>query len=91
MPAFGPDGIGAKSGHRQGSIEVTEWLFADTSTKAKYRQPILGPVIEALTLLEGAGLLTRRNFGASSDASTYSATRLGEEALANGSVAELLT
>jgi hypothetical protein len=26
---------------------VTEWLFADTSTKAKYRRPTLGPAIEA--------------------------------------------
>jgi hypothetical protein len=91
LPAFGPDGIGARSGHRQGPIEVTEWLFADTSTKVKYRQPILGPVIEALGLLEGAGLLARRNFGTGSGASTYSATRLGEEALTNGSAAEFLT
>jgi hypothetical protein len=42
MPAFGPDGIEAKSGHRQGPTEVTEWLFASTSAKVKYRQPVLG-------------------------------------------------
>jgi hypothetical protein len=87
MAAFGPEGIAAKSGRRQGPIEVTEWLFSTTSTKVRYRQPALGPVIEALQLLDGAGLLGRRSFGgASSSASTYHATRLGEEALADGSV-----
>ncbi len=91
MPAFGPDGIAAKGGHRQGPMEVTEWLFASTSTKVKYRQPVLGPVIEALQLLDSAGLLGRRNFGGDhSSASTYQATRLGEEALTDGSVARRL-
>jgi hypothetical protein len=91
MPAFGLGGIEAKSGHRQGAIEVTEWLFASTSTKARYRQPVLGPVIEALQLLDGAGLLGHRSFGGSnSNASTYHATRLGEEALADGSVKQRL-
>jgi hypothetical protein len=92
MPAFGAEGIAAGSGHRQGPIEVTEWLFDSTSTKVKYRQPVLGPVIEALQLLDGAGLVGRRSFGgANSSASTYHATRLGEAALADGSVAQHLT
>lgn len=87
MAAFGPGGIAAKSGHRQGPIEVTEWLFSTTSTKVRYRQPVLGPVIEALALLDRSGLLGRSSFGsASAGASTYHATRLGEEALAEGSV-----
>jgi hypothetical protein len=91
LPAFGPEGIGAKSGHQQGAIQVTEWLFASTSTKVKYRQPVLGPVLEALQLLDNAGLVGRRSFGgSSSSASTYHATRLGEEALADGSVARRL-
>lgn len=78
MPAFGPDGINAGSGHRQGPMEVTEWLFASTSTKVRYRQPTLGPVIEGLQMLDNAGLLAQRNFGGSnSSASTYHATRLG--------------
>jgi hypothetical protein len=91
LPAFGPDGIGAGGGHQQGAIQVTEWLFASTSTKVKYRQPVLGPVIEALQMLDNAGLLERRSFGGpSSNASTYHATRRGEEALADGSAARLL-
>jgi hypothetical protein len=84
MPAFGPDGIQAGSGHRQGPMEVTSWLLASFSKKVKYRQPILGPTIEALQALDNAGLLERRSFGGGS---TYHATRLGETALADGSVA----
>ena len=41
-------------------------------------------MIEALGVLEHANLLTRRHFGAEGGASTYSATRLGETALADG-------
>jgi hypothetical protein len=40
----------------------------------KYRQPILGPVIEALGVLEHADLLTRRAYGSAGKASTYHAT-----------------
>jgi hypothetical protein len=65
-------------------MEVVAWLLPDASVK--YRQPILGPVIEALGVLEHADLLTRRSFGSRSQASTYHATRLGETALADGSV-----
>lgn len=88
MPAFGPDGIGAKSGHRQGPIEVVGWLLPDASVK--YRQPLLGPVIEALGVLEHADLLTRRAFGNTGHASTYHATRLGESTLAEGTIREQL-
>jgi hypothetical protein len=84
MPAFGPKGINAKSGHRQGPMEVVSWLLPDASVK--YRQPILGPVTEALGVLEHADLLTRRSFGTHGQASTYHATRLGNEALAEGTV-----
>jgi hypothetical protein len=88
MPAFGPGGLEAGAGHQQGAMQVTEWLLADYSTKVKYRQPILRPVIEGLKALETAGLLEARSFGGSgSSATTYHPTRLGEEALAGGSVA----
>jgi len=88
MPAFGPDGINAKSGHQQGPMEVVSWLMRGHSQKVRYRQPLLGPTIEALPLLERAGLVTRRTFGTSG--STYSATRLGETSLADGTVGEQL-
>ena len=84
LPAFGTDGINAKPGHRQGPVEVVSWLLPDASVK--YRQPVLGPVIEALGVLEHADLLTRRSFGSKGQASTYQVTRLGETALAEGTV-----
>jgi hypothetical protein len=88
MPAFGPNGINAKSGHRQGPMEVVSWLLPDAPVK--FRQPILGPVIEALGVLEQAGLLTRGSFGSKGKASTYHASRLGETALTDGTVRERL-
>ena len=84
MPAFGPHGINAKPGHRQGPVEVVSWLLP--GAPAKHRQPVLGPVIEALGVLEHADLLTRHSFGSKGQASTYHATRLGETALAEGTV-----
>src|SRR5947209_8043707 len=66
MPAFGPSGINAKSGHRQGPMEVVSWLLPDAPVK--FRQPLLGPVIEALSVLEQAGLLTPGSFGSRGNA-----------------------
>jgi hypothetical protein len=84
MPAFGPNGINAKPGHRQGPMEVVSWLLPDASVK--YRQPLLSPVIDALGVLEDANMLARRSFGSGGQASTYHSTRLGETALAAGTV-----
>jgi hypothetical protein len=84
MPAFGPSGIDAKSGHRQGPMEVVAWMLPHSS--GKFRQPILGPVIEALGVLEHSDLVTRRSFGSRGTASTYHASRLGETALSEGTV-----
>ena len=84
LPAFGPDGMEIKSGHRQGPLEVVAWLLPDAPVK--YRQPVLGPVIDALAMLEHANLLTRASFGSRGQASTYRATQLGETALADGTV-----
>lgn len=89
MAAFGPGGMEVKSGHQAGAMQVTSWLLKDYSTKVKYRQPVLGPSIEALGLLEAAGLVTGRNFG-SGNAQTYQPTRLGLSALADGSVGQVL-
>jgi hypothetical protein len=54
----------------------------------KFRQPLLGPTIEALGTLENAGLVTRRAFGGGS---TYHLSREGEAALADGAIHERLT
>jgi hypothetical protein len=47
-------------------------------------------VIEALGVLEHANLLTRASFGSRGQASSYRATRLGETALADGTVGNQL-
>jgi hypothetical protein len=88
MAAFGPNGINAKSGHRQGPFEVVSWLVPDLPMK--YRNTVLGPVIEALGVLEHANLVTGRSFGSDGGSSTYHASRLGETALAEGTVREQL-
>jgi hypothetical protein len=84
MVAFGPNGMGGRLGHRQGPVEVASWLLADAP--ARYRGPILRPVMEALGVLEHANLLTRHSFGSAGQASTYRITSLGETALADGTV-----
>jgi hypothetical protein len=87
MPAVSPGGLETKSGHQQGAVEVAGWLLREHSKSLRVRQPVLGPTIEALGLLENAGLVTRRPFGRGS---TYHATRSGEAALADGTVREQL-
>jgi hypothetical protein len=89
--AFAPDGLGTKSGHRQGPIEVTNWLMSSYSSKAKFTQPLLRPVMEGLQALENAGLVESRGFGDKGAASTYHLTTAGEQALADGSVAKCLS
>jgi len=86
MSAFGPDGIRIDSGHLRGAVQIAEWLLRDHLVKTKYTQPVLGPTIEALGALEAAGLINSRTFG-KGNAKTYRSTRLGEKALAEGTVA----
>jgi hypothetical protein len=50
MPAFGPNGINAKSGHQQGPTEVAIWLLPESPIT--HRQPVFGPITEALGVLE---------------------------------------
>lgn len=90
MHAFSPDGLETKSGHRQGPAEVTKWLMSSYSSKTKFTQPLLRPVMEGLQALDSAGLVESRAFGDRGAASTYHATRAGEQALADGSVAQRL-
>ena len=85
MEAFGPDGLQINSGHQQGAVQISKWLMRDHLTKVRYTQPVLGPVIEGLNVLESAGLVESRTFG-TGDGKTFHATRLGETALAEGSV-----
>jgi hypothetical protein len=89
LPGFGPDGV-LSSGRRSGPLEVIGWLMSSYPNGSRYRQPLLQPVLEGLQALEHAGLVTKRAFGSSSQATTYHATRLGETSIADGSVREKL-
>lgn len=89
MQSFGPEGLQIKAGHQHGAVQTAQWLLRNQLAKAKYTQPVLGPTIESLNVLEAAGLLTSRNFG-KGNAKTYQATRAGETALADGNVRTLL-
>jgi hypothetical protein len=85
MRAFAPEGMKIRAGYRHGPVEVVSWLLP--GAPVRYRQPILGPVIEALGVLEHANLLTRRQ---RDNASNYYVSRLGAEALAAGTVRQEL-
>jgi hypothetical protein len=91
MPAFGPDGLQTSSGHRQGPVEVAKWMMSSYSSKTKYTQPLLRPVMEGLQALDNAGLVESRGFGDKGASTTYHVTRAGEEALADGSVSQRLS
>ena len=87
MAAFGPGGLEVKRGHQQGAVQIATWLLQPLSSSTRHTQPVLGPTIEALNVLEAGGLVESRQFG---NGKTFHATRRGEEALADGSVASRL-
>ena len=89
MPAFGPGG--AKSRGRSGSnaMAVIQWLVADYSRHPSLR-PLADSVPVALQRLASAGLLKATGSGIGTGVQSYSLTAAGEEALAEGSVAERL-
>ena len=87
--AFGPEGMGIKSGHQRGAVQVAQWLLYSNTKQTKFINLFLGNTIEALQALTTAGLLTSAPFNRGSS-TTYTITRKGEEALDSGSVRHLL-
>jgi hypothetical protein len=84
LPAFSPDQ--KRSAH--GPLIAANWLMASYPGGTKYLKPLQEPVREAMQALEHAGLLimvTQNAGGAKMDI-----TRLGETALAQGTVREYL-
>jgi hypothetical protein len=89
MPAFGPGGPKAVGGGNSiNMLQVANWLLTDYPRGTKYVSQLTTPVREGLALLEHAGLLER--WGPSPVTGKLSATRLGETALADGSVRQHL-
>jgi hypothetical protein len=86
LPAYGPDG--AKPGDTINILQVMSWMMRDYPGGTKQLKELQGPVREAIGALEHADLLVevgRRGAG-----SQLKLSRLGEQALAEGKVAEHL-
>jgi hypothetical protein len=86
MPAFGPDG--PKPGGYLNQLQVGMWLMSSFPRGTKFLTELRDPIMEGLQVLENADLIVGRTQGGT--ASLLKATRLGEEALAGGTVANYL-
>jgi hypothetical protein len=86
MPAFGPDG--PKPGSYLNQLQVASWLMSSFPRGTKYLKDLREPIMEGLQDHENAGLIVGRTRGGA--ASLLKATRLGEDALAEGTVADHL-
>jgi hypothetical protein len=88
MPAFGADGPGRGSRHEVNVLQVANWLMSPYPRGTKFLGELEQPVREGIQALEHAGLVQR--WGEPSAGGRLSATRLGEAALADGSVRQYL-
>jgi hypothetical protein len=88
MPVFGPGGASTKMGQRIGTLQIANWLPSSVPRGTGQLKQVLEPVREGVQVLENAGLVLRRNLGEGS--SYLQVTRLGETALAEGSVRKYL-
>ena len=86
MAAFGPEG--ARPGHELNILQVMNWMMSSYPGGTKYLKQLQQPVREAIQALENAGLVVR--MGAGGPGARLKATRLGDQALAEGKVAEHL-
>ena len=88
LPAFGPEG--PKPGGYINQLQVASWLMSSfPGGKTKFLIELRDPINEGLQALENAGLVVARSRGG--QASLLKATRLGEEALAEGDVSKYLS
>jgi hypothetical protein len=84
MPAFAPDGPG--HGKTVNVLQIQSWLMSSFSHASGYSGKLRDPVSEAVQALSNAGLAERT--GPHGD--LVKTTRLGEAALADGTVARQL-
>ncbi|HSZ99088.1 MAG TPA: hypothetical protein VK802_01830 [Streptosporangiaceae bacterium] len=88
MRAFGPGGVPTTGGRRVGTLQIAVWLMKPFPRGSTHLKVLLDPIREGLQALENAGLVLKRHLGQGS--SEYAATRVGESALADGSVRQHL-
>lgn len=86
MPAFGPEG--PRPGAALDNLQIASWLMSSVPHNTKDLTDLREPILEGLQDLENAGLIVGTFRGGA--ASMLRATRLGEEALAEGNVAKHL-
>jgi hypothetical protein len=87
MPAFGDEGPG-KDGNEIGTLQVGIFLMRDRPRGSAHLKPLVDPIREAFQVLENSGLIVEKVRGIGG--SMVSATRLGEEALGEGSYKQLI-
>lgn len=88
LPAFGPDGPGKGGDKEIGTLQVGIYLMRDFPRGNLLIKSLLDPLKEGIQALETAGLVKRtvRSIGGSS----VSATRLGLQAIEEGSAPKYL-
>jgi hypothetical protein len=90
MPAFGADGPRVPGGGL-GILQVMTWLMSSYPRGNKGLSRLLPAGREAVQALENAGLVQVLQRGSDGSVGRLSATRLGQEALADGSVGRYLS
>ncbi len=88
MPAFGPDGPGARGSGGLNILQVVSYPLEPFPHSARYLPQLRGPVREAVQMLEQAGLIMMQVY--ETGGGRLSLTRLGQQALAEGSVPQHL-
>jgi hypothetical protein len=89
MPAFGPDGPRVPGGG-VGILQVLSWLMSSYPRGNKNLSRLLPVGREGVQVLERAGLVQILQRAEDGSIGRLSATRLGQEALADGSVRQQL-
>jgi hypothetical protein len=87
MSAFGPDGPDSSRGIN--AVQVAQWLMA-SYTRSPGLKPLLLPIQNATQVLQRAGLVEQKVSGLGTGSSSAKASALGEQALAEGTVHQLL-
>jgi hypothetical protein len=88
MPAFAPDGARSKGKEGTPPMQIVQWLVRDHPYHPGL-QPLVASTLAGLQALEQAGLVGQRSSGSGSGMRFF-LTPLGEQTLADGSVAAKL-
>jgi hypothetical protein len=88
IPAFGADGPGRGRRHEVNLLQLSNWLMRSFPGGTKYLRDLERPTREAVQALEHAGLIER--LGQHGVGQRFATTRLGEDAIADGSARQRL-